>query len=79
MTETATWTVTQGFSEMLGYPTLAKGLEYLTDHFQKQENLNNCPTLSWPQRRPCPLAQPIPLVFEPNGQIPTTGNGKHRL
>ena len=32
---------------MSGQPTLAIGLEYLTDHFQKQENFKHCPTLSW--------------------------------
>lgn len=30
---------------MLGHPTLANGLEDLTDHFQKQENLKDDLTL----------------------------------
>lgn len=44
MTETAE---SHPKSVMLGQPTLAIGLEYLTDHFRKQENLKDCLTLSW--------------------------------
>ena len=41
------WTIAQTLSATLSQPTLAVELEYLTDHFQRQENSKDCPTLSW--------------------------------